>query len=592
MKSSYRKIIKILIISSVVVLGVYFFSLASNILISKQYIFQLIIFPSFLFFCYQLQKTRRYAEIEIALIPFFIYFVFLSIITYLRKSSGSFFPSGLWCFIAFTFLINKDIMANKYKISLLLVGVGVIPVLHDIVKHIALYFDYNLILIRDINFMLGDKTIILPLSLVLITFAIYLIFNKKYLFITIPALIVYSVSIVFFINILSVFIVCIVLFIWLMSFSSCCKQSKSAFLVSLILFILILGFSVFYFSYEKKFTKQVFKQHLEKKYSVVKVGVDLLKKEIILGHGPKGVSRLFIYSQAKLLKKNRIKIENWTNPEYLNNVWLDVSINTGLLGLFIFFIFILLIFRRLILLIKNNKKETIYHVVFSAFLFIFLFSFIYNWMRNVIALIFFSFIMFFPSQTEDKVKFKYWLMVIPMFITLYLFFNSTFIFISDAIIKKGFKEINKFPFKQKYVKRHFDLAIYFNSDDYRNYYGLGEYYKKNNDNKKALTSFKLAFAKRPEKYFLVNIGMLEFKLNKFSEAEKSFKLLLSLYPPDEKVLFKISNMYYKTKKYSKALEYAEYCIKANPGNKKILKLIKKIKENSIYRKWINKFLGL
>ncbi|MCM8772722.1 MAG: tetratricopeptide repeat protein [Candidatus Omnitrophica bacterium] len=290
----------------------------------------------------------------------------------------------------------------------------------------------------------------------------------------------------------------------------------------------------------------------------------IIKKNPIIGVGLGNFKTNFLFYAEDRPKQIALIKEVL---EDVHNDFLEILVETGFIGFFIFLFLLFQIFKITFLLIKNSKEKTlIYGILCStvAFLTNSLASFPF---KKPSTLLLFYLNLSFLNIISKKEYYK-----LKISRTSILLYFLLFLISGTIISFRGFlgnyyytKSKNAEKINPTYSTKMALISIKYNPFNYKTYFMVGNFYLKIEKLNDALFYFKKA-----EKLFPYidslqnNIGITYFKIGDFKEAEKHFLLSLKLNKYRSETYNNIGSLYIEMGKLNEAIYYLKKCIEIDP----------------------------
>ncbi|MCM8806921.1 MAG: tetratricopeptide repeat protein [Candidatus Omnitrophica bacterium] len=290
----------------------------------------------------------------------------------------------------------------------------------------------------------------------------------------------------------------------------------------------------------------------------------IIKKNPIIGVGLGNFKTNFLFYAEDRPKQIALIKEVL---EDVHNDFLEILVETGFIGFFIFLFLLFQIFKITFLLIKNSKEKTlIYGILCStvAFLTNSLASFPF---KKPSTLLLFYLNLSFLNIISKKEYYK-----LKISRTSILLYFLLFLISGTVISFRGFlgnyyytKSKNAEKINPTYSTKMALISIKYNPFNYKTYFMVGNFYLKIEKLNDALFYFKKA-----EKLFPYidslqnNIGITYFKIGDFKEAEKHFLLSLKLNKYRSETYNNIGSLYIEMGKLNEAIYYLKKCIEIDP----------------------------
>ncbi len=273
---------------------------------------------------------------------------------------------------------------------------------------------------------------------------------------------------------------------------------------------------------------------------------------------------------------------------HAHNEFLEIWVETGIIGLSLFLFFIFAIFRMAFDIMRIKEKsfeKSIAIVAFSSIIGLGINCFA-SFPLQTISSSFFFFIscgilsgVYFNVREKKPIQIGFHHPAVPfccmIIICLYIVFAFTSINSSYSLMKA--KKIMHATIKSKnpvlwlVAEAYGKNAVNYNPFNIENYFLLGEIYLVGNQTEKARENFLKALKFQPySDLILNNLGITEQRSKNFQRAETYFLKALSINQKNPETLRNFGNLYLEKKDYTRAISYFSRCLKLNKNDTRAL----------------------
>lgn len=298
-------------------------------------------------------------------------------------------------------------------------------------------------------------------------------------------------------------------------------KNKESNLLKLFFFILIFGFFV-----NLKYFLSI-KNDI--RILTYKIALDMFMDNPLLGIGPDNFRYKYLYYQGHFLKSNPEFIKLANNAKHVHNEYLQILVETGIIGFSIYVIFLIISVYFLL-----REKSTI------LFLFIFIhIAFLFSFPGITPVTSIFIFLPVLEIKAKRLLLNKNYLLIVLLML-LMLFGNEVYWAKKFTYAKR---ESNI-----KLLKRISKNSFLLNG---KAYFWLGNIYFKNKEYLLSLKNFLLSREYYTDVAIFYNIGIVFNRLKRFKQAMHFFEIAFEMNPTRKKGYYKLKEIYKKLNKKDK-----------------------------------------